>query len=96
MLEDKRWCFGGVDVFRTRQGKLDGDLPFLEAQWTGGYHNGAELWRHVTGQSFKGSLRVVTEWATWRRRTEKAGDQQLQNGPAARTIAKLMTTKRTS
>jgi transposase len=85
---------GGNDVFRTRQSTLDGHLPFLDAQWTGGCRNGTELWRRLIGLGFKGSLRVVSEWATRRRRADKASDQQLQRIPAARTIAKLMTTKR--
>jgi transposase len=41
-----------------------------------------------------GSLRVLTEWATRRRRAETISRQQLQKVPAARTIAQLMTTKR--
>jgi transposase len=74
---------GGTDMFRNRQSTLDGHLPFLDAQWSGGCRNGAELWRRLRGQGFKGSLRVVAEWATRRRRAD-----------AARTIAQLMTTKR--
>lgn len=37
---------------------------------------------------------MVTEWTTRRRHAEKASDQPLQKIPAARSIAKLMTTKR--
>jgi transposase len=85
---------GGADVFRTRLSSLDSHLPFLEAQWTAGCCNGAELWRRSKGQGFQGSLRVITEWATRRRHAEKASDQQLQKIPAARSIARLMTTKR--
>jgi transposase len=83
-----------TDMFRTRQSTLDGHLPFLDAQWTGGCRNGAELWRRLKGQGFKGSLRVVAEWATRRRRAETGSDQQLRKVPAAKTIARLMTTKR--
>jgi transposase len=85
---------GGTDVFRTRQSILDGHLPFLDAQWSGGCHNAAELWRRLKGQGFRGSQRVVTEWTTRRRHAETATDRQLQKVPAARTIATLMTTKR--
>ncbi|MGY2935944.1 transposase [Bradyrhizobium sp. GM6.1] len=85
---------GGTDMFRTRQSTLDGHLPFLDAQWSVGCRNGAELWRRLKGQGFKGSLRVVAEWATRRRRAETISHQQLQKVPAARTIAQLMTTKR--
>jgi len=69
-------------------------LPFLDAQWTGGCRKGAELWRRLKGQGFQGSLRVVSEWATRRRRARKISNQQLQKVPSARTIARLMTVKR--
>ncbi|MGH7603951.1 MAG: ISL3 family transposase [Gemmatimonadaceae bacterium] len=83
-----------TDVFRTRQSTLDVHLPFLDAQWTEGCRNGAELWRRLQVQGFQGSLRVVSEWTTRRRRAEKATDQQLQKVPSARTISRLMTTAR--
>jgi len=84
---------GGADVFRARQSMLDGFVTFLEAQWIGGCRNGAELWRRVKAQGFKGSLRVVTEWTTRRRHAARVSNQQLRKVPAARTIAKLMTAK---
>lgn len=83
-----------TDVFRTRQSTLDAHLPFLDAQWSEGCRNGAELWRRLQGQGFRGSLRVVSEWTTRRRRAEKATNQQLQKVPSARTISRLMTTAR--
>lgn len=83
-----------ADVFRTRQSTLDSHLPFLDAQWTNGCHNGAELWRRLQALGFRGSQRVVSEWTTRRRRAEKATDQQLQKVPSARTISRLMTTAR--
>src|SRR5208282_1209646 len=69
-------------------------LPFLDAQWDAGCRNGAELWRRLQVLGFRGSLRVVSEWKTRRRRAEKATDQQLQKVPSARTIARLMTAAR--
>ena len=60
----------------------------------GGCRKGAELWRRLKGQGFQGSLRVVSEWATRRRRARKVSNQQLQKVPSARTIARLMTVKR--
>jgi len=83
-----------ADIFRTRQSTLDVHLPFLDAQWSAGCRNGAELWRRLQVQGFQGSLRVVSEWTTRRRRAEKATDQQLQKVPSARTISRLMTTAR--
>lgn len=83
-----------TDVFRVRESTLDVHLTFLDAQWSDGCRNGAELWRRLKGQGFRGSLRVVSEWATRRRRAEKASHQQLQKVPSARTIARLMTIAR--
>jgi transposase len=83
-----------TDVFRVRQSILDGHLPFLDWHWAGGCRNAAELWRRLKTQGFRGSLRVVNEWATRRRRAEKASDQQLQKVPSARMIARWMTTAR--
>ena len=82
------------DVFRTRQSSLDAYLTRLDAQWTDGCRNSAELWRRLRSEGFGGSLRVVSEWATRRRRAEKASDLQLQKVPSARTIARLMTIAR--
>lgn len=79
------------DVFRTRQSSLDLHLPWLDDQWASGCRNGAELWRRLKARGFRGSLRVISEWATRRRRAEKADTQNLQRILSARTIARLMT-----
>ena len=78
-------------VFRVRQSSLELYLPWLDEQWAAGCRNGAELWRLLRARGFNGSLRVVTEWATRRRRAEKADAENLQRIPSARTIAHLMT-----
>jgi transposase len=80
-----------TDIFRTRQSSLDPHLPWLDDQWASGCRNGAELWRRLMAHGFRGSLRVISEWATRRRRAEKADTQNLQRIPSARTIARLMT-----
>jgi transposase len=80
-----------TDIFRVRQSSLEAYLPFLEAQWSLGCRNGAELWRRLKTQGFQGSLRVAAEWATRRRRAEQASQQQLKKVPSARKIARLMT-----
>ncbi len=82
------------DVFRLRESSLEHHLPWLDVQWAAGHHNGAELWRCLKTRGFSGSLRVVSEWATRRRRAEKLDAQSLQRVPSARTIARLMTTGR--
>ena len=83
-----------TDVFRTRQTSLAAYLPLLDEQWAAGCRNGAELWRRLQAHGFHGSLPVVSEWTTRRRRAETASDQQLQRVPSARTLARLMTTAR--
>ena len=59
------------DVFRTRQSSLDTRLPLLDAQWTAGCRNAAELSRRLRTMGFRGSARVVAEWATRRRRATR-------------------------
>jgi transposase len=83
-----------TDVFRIRESSLDTHLPFLEGQWTAGCRNGAELWHRLKDRGFRGSPRVIGEWATRRRRAEQISQDQLQRVPSARTIARLMTTDR--
>ena len=56
--------------------------------------NGVELWRRLRASGFRGSLRVVSEWACRRRRAEKMDEAGLHRTPLARTIARLMTTGR--
>lgn len=79
------------DVFRTRQSSLEDHLPWLDAQWESGMRNAAALWRAMRAQGFRGSMRVVSEWATRRRQAEKADAGALTRVPSARTIARLMT-----
>jgi transposase len=80
------------DVFRTRESSLELHLPWLNAQWDSGARNATALWRKLKDQQgFRGSLRVIGEWATRRRRAEKASAETLTRVPSARTIARLMT-----
>ncbi len=81
------------DIFRTRLSTLDPWRVQLEAEWNGGCHVGAELWRRLRASGFAGSLRVVGEWATRRRRDERLG-QPAGPSPSARTIARGLTVER--
>lgn len=83
-----------TDVFRVRESSVEMHLPWLDAQWDAGKRNAADLWRRLKQQGFKGSLRVIGEWATRRRRAEKTDATSLQRIPSARTIARLMTAAR--
>lgn len=79
------------DVFRTRESSLELHLPWLNAQWDSGARNATGLWRRLKDYGFGGSLRVVGEWATRRRRAEKADAETLTRVPSASTIARFMT-----
>lgn len=83
-----------TDVFRLRQSSLDVHLPILDEMWNAGCRSGAGLWRRLKAKGFRGSLRVVGEWATRWRRAERQSDEELRKVPSARTIARLMTTAR--
>ncbi len=86
---------GRTDMFRTRENSLDPYRDKLEAEWQGGCHVGAELWRRLRAAGFKGGLRVVTEWVTRKRRDEAAVPSgRPRKLPSARVIAKMMTTDR--
>lgn len=82
------------DVFRPRQSSLEAHLPWLDAQWEAGARNAAALWRQLSAQGFRGSARVVAEWATRRRQADRADAENLARTPSARTLARLMTTSR--
>ena len=85
---------GGGDVFRCRSNTLESHLPWLDAEWSAGCRNGAELWRRLRDTGFRGSLRVVAEWATRRRRSENAGRETLRRVPPARVLGRLMLNER--
>lgn len=82
------------DVFRIRTNSLEPWLAKLDAEWAAGCRNGVELWRRLRVAGFGGSLRVVTEWATRRRRAEAAPHGGPRRCPSARKLARMMTTAR--
>ena len=81
-------------MFRCRSNTLEPHLAWLDAEWSAGCRNGAELWRRLRATGFKGSLRVVAEWATRRRRAEGAGRETLRRVPPARVLGRLMLNER--
>jgi transposase len=83
-----------TDIFRPRENSLEAHLPWLDDQWDAGSHNATELWRRLKHKGYRGSLRVVGEWATRRRRAGSTEAQNAKRIPSARTIARLMTTGR--
>jgi transposase len=82
------------EVFRSRTSSLDPWLIRLEAMWEAGCRNAAELWRNLRDEGFGGCLRIVTEWATRRRRSEQPDGGAAGQVPPARTIARTMLANR--
>ena len=82
------------DVFRCRASMLQPYLDRHGSEWAAGCRNGAELWRRLRDIGFGGGLRVVTEWATRRRRAETVGHETRRTVPPARQLSRLMTTRR--
>lgn len=85
---------GGGDVFRCRSNVLEPHLAWLDAEWSNGCRNGAELWRRLRTVGFRGSLRVVAEWATRRRRAENTGGERFRKPPPARILSRLLLSER--
>ena len=83
---------GRSEPFRPRASSLEPWLDRLNAEWNDGCRNGAELWRRLRATGFPGALRVVTEWATRRRRDE--ADNAPLRCPGSRTLARLLTLAR--
>jgi transposase len=82
------------DVFRCRASMLRLYLDRLGTEWAAGCRNGAELWRRLRALGFRGGLRVVTEWATKRRRDERIGHETSRTAPPARQLTRLTTMRR--
>jgi transposase len=82
------------DVFRSRASLLQPYLGRLATEWAAGCRNGAELWRRLRAAGFRGGLRVVTEWATRRRRSERSEHIASRTAPPARLLSRLMTMRR--
>jgi transposase len=85
-----------TDMFRGRMSSLDPFLTRLETARADGSHNGAALWRAMQVEGFTGGLRVVTEWATRKRKEDGAETRAKRPGkaPLARRIARMMTSDR--
>jgi hypothetical protein len=83
---------GRDDIFRSRMSSLDRFLAQLETTRTDVSQNGAALWRAKKTKGFTGGLRVVTEWATRKRKDEGTAtrDKRSSKTPSARRIARPM------
>lgn len=56
------------EIFMPRESSLERHLPWLDARWAAGGRNAFALWRDLKALGFRGSSRVVANWATRQRR----------------------------
>ena len=82
---------GRAEPFRPRSSSNEPWLDRLNAEWGAGCRNGAALWRRLRDAGFPGGLRVVTEWATRRRRDDATAAPRC---PSPRALARLLTLAR--
>lgn len=60
----RRWVRGATPEWhRPRLDSLEVHHEFLESRWSEGCHNAARLWRGLRETGWRGSQRVVGEWA---------------------------------
>nr|WP_181257354.1 hypothetical protein [Mesorhizobium soli] len=78
------------DVFRSTESSFEPYLEWLDGQWAAGKRNGTEPWRRLRTLGFRGSRRLVSEWATRRKRADKADAESLNRIRSARTVARLL------
>jgi transposase len=82
------------DVFRCGRARSSPGSSSSTASGVPDAARGAELWRRLKALGFRGSLRVVSEWATRRRRSERSPSGHVGRTPSARRLARLMTSGR--
>jgi len=78
-----------TDVFRTRQSTLDAHLPFLDAQWSKGCRNGAELWRRLLGNTILRSRPCQKSAVRSLKRPEQVDTGLLPSGKVAWWFASI-------
>jgi hypothetical protein len=95
LVRDIRARRRGDVVFSCRSNVLEPHLAWLDAEWSAGCRNGAERWRRLQAATgFRGSIRVVGEWATRRRHAESIGYERLRKPPTARVLSRLLLSER--
>jgi transposase len=54
---------------RARSSKLAPYMGYMIQRWESGCHNATQIWREIRKQGFNGSRRIVSEWATKKRKS---------------------------
>ena len=59
-------------VRQKRRSKLDPYMDYMIQRWESGCHNAMQIWREIHEMGYSGKRRIVSEWATKRRRSMKS------------------------
>jgi hypothetical protein len=80
---------------KPEAGSLSGEIiPRAARSWASGERNAAAIWRNLRATGFACVLRIVTEWATRRRRSDEVSADTLARLPPVRRIARLLSLER--
>lgn len=96
----RRWVHGAVpELHRPRLDSLKTHRAFLERRWAQGCRNAARLWRELRETGWRGSQRVVNEWATRQRLAMPTRQTRLSATtpfatPSVRRTARLLAAER--
>jgi transposase len=94
----RRWVRGAIpELQRPRLDSLEAHRGFLESRWAEGCRNAARLWRELRETGWRGSQRVVGEWAARQRLATPAGRACHPAGapfaiPSVRRTARMLAT----
>ncbi len=62
---------------RKRPGKLSPYMDYMTKRWDEGCHNATQIWREIRKRGFNGSRRIVSEWATKKRKSMQSAGPDL-------------------
>jgi transposase len=51
-------------------------MGYITQRWESGCHNATQIWREIRKQGFNGSRRIVSEWATKKRKSMQSSDSE--------------------
>ena len=60
-----------------RCGNLNPYMDYMTKRWDGGCHNATQIWREIRKRGFNGSRRIVSEWATKKRKSMQSSGSDL-------------------
>ncbi len=68
-------------VRQKRRSKLDPYMDYMTQRWEAGCHNATQIWREIHQMGYSGKRRIVSEWATKRRKSLKSSHSKTTLAP---------------